>query len=104
MQSKSHVGGIAGSFNGTFNQCYTNAEILSGSIAGTIKGYETNASDLSNCYYSYQRPYVYGGQFYEQGTYTAVSYASEFYTNSLFWSASVWSFSGTTYPTLAWEN
>ena len=104
MQSLSHVGGIAGYYNGTFSQCYTNVEILSGSVAGTIKGYETNASDLSNCYYSYQRPYVYVGQFMEQGTYSPVSYESSFYLNSLFWSTSTWSFSGTTYPTLVWEN
>lgn len=104
IQTQRNVGGITGYYIGTFSQCYTNVEIISGTSAGTINGRDTNASDLSNCYYSYQRPYVYGGQYLEQGTYTAVNYTSDFYKKSLFWSDTIWNFSGTTYPTLKWES
>ena len=34
---------------------------------------------------------------------TTVHYDKAFYTGSLFWSDTIWDFSGTTYPTLKWE-
>lgn len=112
LQTKSRVGGIGGIYKSTFSQCYTDVSIpadnpntlINATIAGTINGNDTNASDMSNCYYSVEIQYPYPGAFYQQGTQTTVRYDQEFYVNSLFWSTSAWSFSGTTYPTLVWEN
>lgn len=97
------TGGIAGIFQrGSFNECYTNVVISGGVITGTINGNETDSSSLSNCYYSGSG--TLGYTYLTQGTNTTVHYDKAFYTDSLFWSDSIWNFSGTTYPTLKWES
>lgn len=102
---KSHTGrtgGIAGIFQrGSFNECYTNVVISGGIITGTINGNETDSSSLSNCYYS--GSCTLASTYLTQGTNTTVHYDKAFYTGSLFWSDTIWDFSGTTYPTLKWE-
>ena len=98
------AGGISGIFQrGSFNECYTNVVIFGGSITGSINGYETDSSSLSNCYYSGtgSSSLLY---YLTQGTNTTVHYDKTFYIDSLFWSDTIWSFSGTTYPTLKWES
>ena len=103
LQSHSRVGGISGIFQkAKFNECYTNTVIVSGTITGTINGSDLSGSDMSNCYYSGSKLSV--SSYLEQGTQTTIHYDQEFYVNSLFWSTSTWSFSGTAYPTLNWEN
>ena len=102
---KSHTGrtgGIAGIFQrGSFNECYTNVVISGGVITGTINGNETDSSSLSNCYYS--GSCTFASSYLTQGTNTTIHYDKAFYTDYLFWSDSIWNFSGTTYPTLKWE-
>lgn len=102
LKPHTRTGGIAGIFNiGSFNECYTNVVISGGGITGTINGDETDSSLLSNCYYSGSCTLAI--TYLTQGTNTTVHYDKAFYIGSLFWSDTIWDFSGTTYPTLKWE-
>ena len=87
---------------GAFNECYTNVDIATGSITGTINGFETDGGLLSNCYYS--GSHTAGiSRYLTQGTSTEVHYDKAFYIESLFWTEDVWDFSETIYPILKWE-
>ena len=103
LNSYIRTGGIAGVFQyGAFNECYTNVDIATGSITGTINGFETDGSLLSNCYYS--GSHTAGiSRYLTQGTSTEVHYDKAFYIESLFWTEDVWDFSETIYPILKWE-
>lgn len=88
-------GGIGASFPGYIYECYS---VLSSNGGGTICGQSKDNTMMRNCYYSGT-----GTPSILQGTQTDVHYDSEFYLNSLFYNPAYWTFSGTTYPTLTWE-
>ena len=99
ISGKMYVGGMGG----WINQSATKESVTFGTISSTSSFSvntcgtdKVNTPTVLNVYYNCSAStYI--------GTSTSERYSSTFYTNILFWNSNIWSFSETTYPTLAWE-
>ena len=86
----------AGLSSGGFISSYMGKDSTIGDTIIYGSFFESGYAVLSNCFYT--------EGIISNATKTEVDYSKSFFVDQLYWSDEVWSFSGTTYPTLLWEN
>lgn len=103
-----------------------NTGLITGFNKGGLIGYNTGTGsytrvlNTASCQYGFANYMGYGSTIYDSMDYGTSNYATgyatitnsyhnkpsdfSFYKDTLFWSDTVWDFSGTNYPTLKWES